>query len=53
LRITCAKSSIWAVVTAGTPKASYIAAIPRPMPRVKRPPDKRCMVVAQDPVISG
>ena len=30
-----------------------VAAMPRPIPRVKRPPDSRCMVVTQDPVISG
>jgi hypothetical protein len=53
LRITLAKSSICAVVTGGTPKAPYIAAIPRPMPKVKRPFDSRCMVVAYEPVISG
>ena len=52
-RMTCAKSSICAVVTAGMPNALYIAATPRPMPNVKRPPDSRCMVVAQEPVISG
>ncbi len=51
--MTWAKSSICAVVTDGTPNAAYIAATPRPMPSVKRPPDSRCMVVAHDPVISG
>ena len=51
--MTCAKSSIWAVVTGGIPNAAYIAATPRPMPRVNRPPESRCMVVAHDPVISG
>ncbi len=52
-RMTCAKSSICAVVTAGTPNAAYIAAMPRPMPSVNRPPESRCMVVAHEPVISG
>ena len=37
----------------GTPKASYIAAIPRPMPSVNRPPESRCIVVAHEAVISG
>ena len=53
LRMTCAKSSICAVVTDGMPNAAYIAATPRPMPSVNRPPDRRCMVVAHEPVISG
>jgi hypothetical protein len=30
-----------------------MAAMPRPMPNVNRPPESRCMVVAHDPVISG
>ena len=30
-----------------------IAAMPRPMPSVNRPPESRCMVVAHDPVING
>jgi hypothetical protein len=51
--MTCAKSSICAVVTAGTPNALYIAAIPRPSPSVNRPPESRCIVVAHDPVMSG
>src|SRR3954462_10384688 len=33
--------------------AEYIADIPRPMPRVNRPPERRCIVVAQEAVISG
>ena len=33
--------------------AEYTAATPRPMPNVNRPPERRCIVVAQDPVISG
>ena len=37
----------------GDAEGVYIAATPRPMPSVKRPPERRCMVVAHDPVISG
>ena len=52
-RISPAKSSICAVVTRPMPKASCIISMPRPIPRVKRPPVSRCIVVAYDAVTSG
>ena len=47
------KSSIWAVVMRGMPKASCMGAMPRPRPRVKRPPVRLCMVRAMPAVTMG
>ena len=48
-----AKSSSWAVVMRGMPYASKSGAMPRPSPKVNRPPVRRCIVVAYDAVTSG
>ena len=42
-----------AVVMRGMPKASNIRSMPRPNPNAKRPPVRRCMVVAQLAVTTG
>ena len=48
-----AKSSICAVVTWGNPMASNIRSTPRPMPRVKRPPVRLCIVLANAAITVG
>ena len=52
-RMRPAKSSICAVVIRGMPNASNSGAMPRPMPSEKRPPVRRCIVVAYDAVTIG